>query len=366
MPYTTITFYKYAHLTNLETLKEELTLLCKELKILGRILIGEEGINAGMCGTTETINHFKQELLEKKEFSNLTFREQETATNTYHKLVIRVRKEIVAFGTPVNPTITGEAISPHELDTLFEQKEIVLVDARNDYETNVGTFQNAITLPIKTFREFPNASTHLEPYKQKKIILFCTGGIRCEKASAYLKQQGYPSVYQLQGGIINYLQQSGKHFTGSCFVFDDRLITSTSHPITHCTLCSTLTDTYTNCFNMDCDKLFLSCSGCKQLMNNTCCDQCKTAPRQRRIKKEEKILGKIINYYPKAHAAYVTLVQPLKKNITCMIKGTTTNYTETLTELRNEDGYSIDEALPGSMITIKVSTIVRKNDLLLA
>ena len=286
MDYKTITFYKYVNLKNPEETKGYIKGLCQGLNLLGRILVGKEGINAGISGRKEDIEKFKQAIEAKREFADLTYREQDVEKNSYHKLVVKTRKEIVALGKEVNMRKKGKHVSPERLKKWIDRKEdIIILDARNDYEAKIGKFKDAVVLPIKTFREFPDAAEKaLQDKKDKKIVMYCTGGIRCEKSSAYLREKGFKNVFQLKGGIINYANQfPSTHYEGKCFVFDDRLSgdVKSEDVLTNCELCGTECDTYIDCHNMDCDKLTLSCKGCQEKFNMTCSESCKNAPRHR-------------------------------------------------------------------------------------
>ena len=300
MIYKTISCYKYIPIEDPASRRDSLRALCENLHLLGRILVGTEGINAAICGKEAEIGQFKQILTQNPSFADLTFREQNANTQTYHKLVVRVRSEIVSFGVPVDLSQKGIPLPPAILQQWYEQNEdFIIVDARNEVEYTVGKFRNAFTLPIKTFREFPEHTSALEPFKSKKIVLYCTGGIRCEKASAYLKGQGFEQVYQLAGGIINYLTQfpvapekitsresCKTYWEGGLFVFDDRIVQDVAEAITACQFCGMKSEKYSNCHNLDCDRLFIGCYTCLQKMEQTCSKQCREAPRQR---KEHKV-----------------------------------------------------------------------------
>ncbi len=362
MDYRVISFYRYATLKAPEQLRDNLRKHCERLGILGRILIATEGINGAISGKTAAIEEFKTVL--GKEFNGLTFRERPTEHNAYHKLVVRVRKEIVVFGKTVNVKNTATHLSPQKLEEWYAKKEdMVIVDARNDYEANVGTFEGAITLPIHTFKEFPKASKQLERYKNKKIVMYCTGGIRCEKASAYLKEQGFKDVYQLDGGIINYLNQYPEaHFKGSCFVFDDRLSDQTNVAISHCGTCSIQTDRCVNCFNLDCDKLFVQCEQCSVKTHTTCSKKCEKARRQRNpIERPKKQIGIVEHYYPKVKVALLKLQEPITKGTILYIRGkTTAAITTIIKELRDEQGTPITEGK--GVISIPLPQLVRRHD----
>ncbi|SRR3989344_190024 len=369
MQYQVISFYKYVAVQNPEELRDSLRKYCQDQQILGRILVGKEGINGAVSGKKEQIQLFKQFLKGNSLFTGMTFREQDYHQNTYHKLVIRVRDEICAFGAEVNVAKNkGQHLSPQKLKGWYEQnKDFVIVDARNEHEFEVGRFKNAVNLNIKNFREFPATVQKLEAIKNKKIVLYCTGGIRCEKASAYLKEQGFPEVYQVEGGIINYVNQYPNTFwEGGLFVFDDRLVSDVASPITFCKHCQKDCEQYVNCHNLDCDKLTIMCGECQHRMNNTCSEECKTAPRQRKIrntKEDRKVIGVVENYYPKSKVALIKTIEPILLNTNISFYGKTTeNVFERITEMRDDSGNEITMAEAEQYITIPIKEKIRKND----
>ena len=363
MEYKVITFYRYTNIEAPDALRDTLKKVCERHNLLGRILLGKEGINGACCGETEHIEACKEFLREL--FKDLTFREQSYHKQTYHKLVIRTREEILGFKQEVNLNNKGNHIPPEELKRMLDNNEdIVLLDARNDYEYEVGKFKNAITLPIKTFTEFPEKVKEIEHLKNKKIVMYCTGGIRCEKSSAYLKEHGFKDVNQLQGGIINYNNTcNDDHWEGGCFVFDDRKVSTMNNAISTCTHCKNETDAMENCHNLDCDELFVICKDCQK--TNTCCSEaCKSAPRQRKQKTHiYATLGVVENYYVKPKIALVKLNKQLKKGAKVHLKGRNTKLFETtIAELRNYDGKEVDLANKGEHVTFPLDIKVRKND----
>lgn len=366
MNFKVISFYRYVYLENPEALRNEFIEKCKELEILGRVLIAHEGINGAVCGLAENIIAF-QLFLEKK-FPALTYREQECTEQAYHKLVVRVRKEIVAFGKDVSVKNTGKHLSPKELHEWYEHEEnFVIIDARNEIEAKVGKFKDAIILPIRSFHEFPAAIKKLDSLKEKKVVIYCTGGVRCEKASAYMKEEGFQDVYQVEGGIINYKTQFPEgYFEGACFVFDDRLSSYVENPISSCALCGIACGEFTNCYNLNCDKLFVCCKYCRGKMQNTCSLTCKDAPRQR--KKEEKkdelpVVGIVKNYYPHAKVALVNLEGDISVHSSVVFFGKTTQYVqERIIALRDYEGNVLDKAYRGMCVTLPVKEKVRAHD----
>ncbi len=368
MDYKTISFYQYTPVRHPEELCGYLRTLCADFQLLGRILIAPEGINTAVSGKINEVEDFKRALQENVMFSTMTFREQISPFNTFHKLTIKVRPEIVAFGAIVDLQKAGKHLPPQELQRWYEEHhDFVIVDARNDYESAVGRFEKALTLPIKNFRKFPAAVPSLTRLKNKKIVLYCTGGIRCEKASAYLHQQGFSQVYQLEGGIINYINQYPQgHWQGGLFVFDDRLVADAAEPLTQCQFCRKAEDQYHNCHNLDCDQLFIACEACLTAHRYTCSESCRQSPRQRRkemVPLEIKRIGRVHNYYPQAKVALVQLEQNLTLGASVSLMGNTTPlFTQTIAELRQENGDQIEAAAPGDMVTFPVLQKVRAHD----
>ena len=371
MNYKVVSFYKYVPIENQEKLRDTLKSTCKYLLILGRILIGKEGINGAVCGKIEKIEEFKRILTKNQMFSDLTFREQETEKNTYHKLVTKARTEICAFGKDVDIMNPGIHLQPAELKQWYENnEEFIIVDARNEYEYNVGHFKNATKLPIQSFREFADiAPNELKEHKDKKIVFYCTGGIRCEKASAYMKERGFRKVYQLEGGIINYVNMfPNQEWEGGLFVFDDRLVSEVGEPITSCNFCHKGCEQYLNCHNLECDTLFICCKNCQMKMNKTCSKECNKSPRQRgELKPIQEIIGIVKNYYQKAGVALVRVEKDvMKKDMSITICGkTTTEFVQKIHELRDDDGRIIEEGSPGSLVTFPVKERIRKNDMVM-
>lgn len=290
MEYKTITFYKFTNLQNPKEIMGYFKGLCSALDLKGRILVGEEGINAGVSGKLQDIEKFKEKLKKNKLFNNLNFREHLVEENSYHKLVVRVRKEIVVLGEKVDLKKKAEYVSPKKLKKWIDNNEdILILDTRNNYESEIGKFKNAKILPIKTFREFPNELNKLEDLKDKKIVTYCTGGIRCEKATSLMKEKGFKNVFQLKGGIISYADEfPNQGFKGDVFVFDDRLNVSTGsdEKLGTCKICNNPCNDFIDCHNLDCDKLFICCFECRNKMDNTCCEECKNSNRLRPLVKQ--------------------------------------------------------------------------------
>lgn len=211
----------------LSKLQISLRTKANELRLKGTILLSAEGINLSISGEDDAICAFQNFLNTYSYFQNLEFKKSFSNFYPFNKMLVKLKKEIVSFGiNNINPEkYTAPYITPEILTSWLKNKhELILLDTRNTFEFELGSFKNALNLDLKRFRDFPNAVKKLpEKLKQLPIVTFCTGGIRCEKAAAYLLENGYQEVYQLKGGILNYFEKSGKkHFRGACFVFDAR------------------------------------------------------------------------------------------------------------------------------------------------
>ena len=275
------TFYKYVRIPQPVEIQQQHAKYCKNLEIKGKILVSKEGINGAVSGSETQILKYKRYLKQNKLFSNVKFKDTFAENHPYKKMIVRLRSEIVTFGTQVNVKNSAEHVSPKTLKRWIEREQVILLDARNNYESKIGKFKGAITPDINTFREFPTVLRELDKHKNRKIVTYCTGGIRCEKASAFLKENGFSQVYQLDDGILNYIQKfPDDHFEGRCFVFDSRLSVPSgkkNETITTCDACHAPCGNYVNCKNVKCDKMFICCENCKKTLNNACSKKCKNA-----------------------------------------------------------------------------------------
>ena len=275
-----ILFYKYTPILDSYGFYEEQINLCKKLGLNGRLLVGREGINGTLSGDEEAIEEYKKKLTEKKMFNDLIFKEDFVKEHVFDKIFVRMRKEVVNFGVNnLDLNKSGEKISPKKFKKLLDEKEdLIILDVRNNYEYEIGRFKKAINLDINNFREFPEKIKELSYLKNKRIITYCTGGIRCEKASSYMKQIGFKEVYQLENGIIGYNNECpNSYFEGKCFVFDKRIsvpINTGEHEniISNCIFCNEPCDRYVNCYDTDCNNLFICCENC-QLENDRLCNE---------------------------------------------------------------------------------------------
>jgi predicted sulfurtransferase len=220
--------YRFVTLERLAELKAEILAFCKENQIKGTILLGQEGINIMLGGAEAAINAFIGFLHSYPQFADMAFKYSYSEEQPFQRMLIKLRKEIISMGRPeVEPAKhPAPNVLPQQLKQwLDEGRNVTIVDTRNQYEYDVGTFNQAINLGIAHFRDFPAAIQQLgDDIKEKPVVVFCTGGIRCEKAAPYMLQQGFKEVYQLEGGILKYFEEcGGAHWTGDCFVFDERV-----------------------------------------------------------------------------------------------------------------------------------------------
>lgn len=239
---TNIAAYKFAPLRELRPLRERLLALCRGWNLRGTILLSPEGINLFVAGGREEIEKLLTELRSVPGLEDLTPKYSESAKQPFNRMLVRLKKEIIAFGVDgISPgEYTSPKISPTELKRwLDEGRPVTLLDTRNDYEVKLGTFKGATTLPIRRFRDFPEAVRSLpESLKQQPIVMFCTGGIRCEKAGPFMEREGFTQVWQLDGGILKYFEETGgAHYEGECFVFDQRVGVDAALHETDATVC---------------------------------------------------------------------------------------------------------------------------------
>ncbi len=227
--YVVCAFYHFTTLDDFQSLKSPLLALMSKQGIKGTLLLAREGINGTVSAKRAGIDHLIAWLKKDPRFAGLTTKESFDEKQPFYRTKVKLKKEIVTMGVEdIDPNdIVGTYVKPEQWNALISDPEVLLIDTRNDYEVGIGTFENAANPQTKTFREFPEyVVNNLNPEKHKKVAMFCTGGIRCEKSTAYLKQQGFDEVYHLQGGILNYLEtipQAQSMWQGECFVFDNRV-----------------------------------------------------------------------------------------------------------------------------------------------
>lgn len=281
----TVSFYKYFKINTPQEFRDEMYRKLKSLNVFGRIYLAHEGINAQISVPEDNFEAFKEYLYSIDELNNLRLNiAVDDDGKSFWVLKIKVRNKIVADGID-DPTFNmenrGKYLTAAEFNELTEDPDTVVIDMRNHYEYEVGHFKDAIEIPSDTFRDqLPMAAEMMANNKEQNIIMYCTGGIRCEKASAWMLHKGFKNVYHLEGGIINYanlVEEQGleNKFLGKNFVFDNRLGERIGEEIiSTCHQCGTLCDTHVNCANSGCHLLFIQCDNCRNEFENCCSKEC--------------------------------------------------------------------------------------------
>jgi UPF0176 protein len=284
-PYRVLLYYKYVTIDDTEAFAVEHRAVCKELGLKGRILIASEGINGTVSGTVEQTDAYIQYMHAHPLFKDLIIKIDDADEHVFKKLFVRPKKELVTFRLEddIDPNvITGKHLKPKEFFEMLRKEDVIVLDGRNDYEYDIGHFRGAIRPEVEAFREFPDwIRENLAEHKDKPILTYCTGGIRCEKLSGFLMKEGFSEVYQLDGGITTYGKDSevrGQLFDGKMYVFDERI----SVPINQveptivgkCHHCGKPEDRYINCANDYCHKQHICCSACEEEHNQFCSNEC--------------------------------------------------------------------------------------------
>lgn len=417
----TLSFYAYAKIENPKKFRDDLFIAWNALDALGRIYVAHEGINAQMSVPADQFEAFR-ETLEVYDFMkgirlNVAV---EQDNHSFLKLTIKVRNKIVADGLndeTFDVTNKGIHLKAQEFNEMLANPDTIVVDFRNHYESEVGHFEGAITPDVENFREsLPIINEQLQDFKEdKNLLMYCTGGIRCEKASAYFKHQGFKNVYQLEGGIIEYARQVKEEgveskFVGKNFVFDHRLGERiTDDIIAQCHQCGKPCDNHTNCANDACHLLFIQCDDCKTVMENTCSSECleiihlpveeqlalrkglqvgnkvfrkgksealkfknsgdltdkplaKAKDIRQKIKVKKTLIGKAEHYYTKSKIAQFLLSNELSGGDKILISGPTTGEQEVVIKEMVVDGNSVETAKAGDQITFELPFRVRLSD----
>lgn len=417
----TLSFYAYAHIEDPKQFRDSLFLAWNPLEVLGRIYVATEGINAQLSLPADNFYAFKDHLDTIPFLKDIRLNvAHEHDDHSFLKLTIKVRSKIVADGlddASFDVTNKGIHLGAKDFNQMLEDPNTIVVDFRNHYESEIGHFKNAITPDVDTFREsLPIIEEQLADHKDdKNLLMYCTGGIRCEKASAFFKHKGYKNVYQLEGGIIEYARQVKEEgleskFIGKNFVFDHRLGERiTDDVIAQCHQCGKPCDNHTNCANEACHLLFIQCDECKDAMLNTCSPECldiiqlpeeeqkalrrgimkgnqvfkkgkseklgfkksgdaipneaiaKVKPAIKRVKKI--LIGKGEHYYPKAGVGQFSLENgELNIGDTVIITGPTTGQQEVLIEQMRVNGAEGTTAKVGDRVTLHVPFRIRLSD----
>lgn len=421
----TLSFYAYAKIENPQKFRNDLFIAWDALDALGRIYVAHEGINAQMSVPASNFEAFKDTLDAYVFMRGIRLNVAvEQDDMSFLKLTIKVRTKIVADGLndeTFDVTNKGIHLKAKEFNQLMEDPNTIVVDFRNHYESEIGHFVGAITPDVDTFREsLPIIKEQLEDVKEEKnLLMYCTGGIRCEKASAFFKHHGFKNVYQLEGGIIEYTRQVREEgleskFIGKNFVFDHRLGERiTDDVIAHCHQCGKPCDTHVNCANEACHLLFIQCEECAEKMHGCCSDNCMeiiqlSIEEQRKLRKgvqkgnlifkkgkspalkfkkernvfeeikpvkispvtqirkkkiEKKILiGSVQHFYTKAQVGQFLLDKELAVGDIIAITGPTTGERKLIVERMKVNGQTVENAQAGDKVTMELGFRVRKND----
>ena len=289
--YNTLLYYCYSAIENAEQFAADHLQFCKSLSLVGRIIVADEGLNGTVSGTEKSCKIYMETLHADPRFAKIDFKIDVVTEPSFIKMHCRYKSEIVYSGLRdpqiINPEKkTGIHLTADDFISMKDDEDVVILDVRSDYEHAIGRFKNAVTLDIENFRDFPGKINELAKYKDKKIITYCTGGIKCEKASALLLHEGFENVYQLHGGIIKYGKEAGgKDFEGKCYVFDNRVAVEVNsvNPIviSTCRNCGGHTTKMINCANPECNEHFTQCDGCGEKLEGACSEICQLHPRKR-------------------------------------------------------------------------------------
>lgn len=288
-PFQILLYYFYNRIADPAAFVDEQRALCEDLGLLGRILIGDEGINGTVSGLTESTERYMATLRSDERTRGIEFKIDTAEGHVFPKLSIKLRSEVVTLGLgedDVDPNeITGKRLSPEEWLEAIQDKEAIVLDGRNDYESALGKFKGAICPPLEHFRDFPEwIRENLGDKKDRKILTYCTGGIRCEKLSGFLLREGFEDVSQLQGGIVEYgkhPETRGRDFEGLCYVFDQRVgveinQTETRKIVSSCWRCGEPSPRYRNCAWPPCNDQIFLCENCEADFGRFCGEDCKS------------------------------------------------------------------------------------------
>ncbi len=296
MSYNVVAFYHFVSLENPQLEVAEWKRFCASIFAKGRIYLSKDGVNAQMSVPESRLTDLKQWLESSQHWKGIKLKIDFWHEHAFEKLTIKSRSQLAAMDVEVDLSRQGEALSPHQWEAMLQKKEgnTVVLDVRNKYEWEAGHFEGAVQPTQQCFREFPKYAEKLkeELDEDTPVMMYCTGGIRCELFSALLKEKGFKRVYQLDGGVVEYGKNVGsKHWKGKLFVFDDRLTVPISQEpaevISKCLHCQTENDTYHNCANMDCNDLFFCCKGCLIQWKGCCSESCYAEGRVRPLEDEE-------------------------------------------------------------------------------
>lgn len=295
MKHEILLYYKYQLIRSPEKFAAEQRALCEKLGLKGRIIVAKEGINGTLEGLAKDTKKYVAFMKAKRGFADIHWKRSEGTGSAFPRLSVKVRPEIVSLSLEkpepgkkrdgdVDPRkVTGARLKPEELRKWFEKGErFTIIDMRNDYEHKVGAFEGSVLPPMKNFRDLPKVLPKLKRYANDKVLTVCTGGVRCEKASGYLIKKGFKDVYQLDGGIVSYMEKyPGEHFKGSLYVFDGRVTmafdpkTGKREVVGRCEFCERPTEQYADCTNAQCRGQMLCCDSCVKADRAYCGKKCR-------------------------------------------------------------------------------------------
>lgn len=289
-PFQILLFYRYHRIADPAAFVEEQRALCEELELRGRILIGEEGINGAASGLTDATKRYMAALRDDERTRGIEFKIDPADGHAFPKLSVKLRREIVPLGLgddDIDPNeLTGARLGPKEWLAAIQDDDVIVLDGRNDYESALGRFKGAVCPDVEHFRDFPKwIRENLADKKDRKILTYCTGGIRCEKLSGFLLREGFENVSQLQGGIVEYgknPETRGRDFDGLCYVFDQRVGVEVNHTetrkiVSSCWRCAEPSPRYRNCGWPPCNAQIFLCEGCEEEFGRFCGESCNAA-----------------------------------------------------------------------------------------
>jgi UPF0176 protein len=327
-PYRVLLYYKFVKIEDAQAFAKNHLDFCKGIGLKGRILVAQEGINGTVSGTVEQTQAYIDAMKSDERFSDMVFKIDEVEENAFKKMYVRRRSSIITLlpEHDVNPNeIVGTYLNPKEWYEMLQRDDVIIVDGRNDYEYEIGHFRGAIKPAVKNFKQFPEwIANNLSEYKDKKILTYCTGGIRCEKLTGVFLNQGFRDVYHLEGGIVTYSKDEetqGRLFDGKCYVFDERIsvkINQTDEDIiiSSCKHCGKSSDRYINCTNDDCHDQHLCCEECEKLYEGFCSQGCKehvrlNPDRDARVRLKERM--KVYKNYNQNHHKLIEVSKRIEK-----------------------------------------------------
>jgi UPF0176 protein len=293
-PHQILLYYLYTPIENADVFVGEHRALCDELELRGRILVSEEGLNGTVSGTVPNTEAYMGVMREDARFRKMSFKIDPVEEHVFRKLSVKLRSEVVTLGLgdgeDIDPNeITGTYLAPAEWYEAMQEEGVVILDGRNRYESELGCFKGAICPDLEHFRDFPDwVRRHKGDWEGRKVLTYCTGGIRCEKLSGFLRQEGVESVFQLEGGIIEYGHDEsvqGRDFEGLCYVFDERVAaevnrTESRRVISRCRHCGESSARYRNCGWAPCNAQFFCCEGCEEGFGRFCSEECRDTGRK--------------------------------------------------------------------------------------